>query len=82
MVEATASKRSLGSFVVIGVGALLLYQLAFYWTHRSGIDSYGLGPVEFPESVAGPFFTPARLLDERVLGFEPHVDRTMSKLLH
>jgi hypothetical protein len=83
MNEAANDKhRGYGRFVIIVIVALLSYQFTFYLTFRSVVNSYGLGPVNFPGSVAHPVFAPARLLDEHVLRFGPRINKFMSALLH
>jgi hypothetical protein len=64
----------------IVLGMFLAYMCSFYLTYRSRVNSYGLGVVDFPDQVAHPFFTPARLLDEHVFGLKPQVRRAVDRL--
>lgn len=62
------------------VAVFLAYMFSFYLTYRSRVNSYGLGVVEFPDQIAHPFFTPARLLDEHVFGLKPRIKDAVDQL--
>lgn len=64
----------------IVLAVFLAYMFSYYLTYRSTVNSYGLGDVSFPNQIARPFFTPARLLDEHVLGLKPRIESTVDDL--
>jgi hypothetical protein len=67
--------------LLIAGAAFLLYVSAYYLTYRPAVNSYGLGPIDFPNAAAHSLFKPARMLDEHVLRLKPRIDRSMNEIV-